>query len=1206
MQIRLTVLVSRGGQAAARPCDVLVTAPPGTVLAAVTDSLAATVAGATGGAADGPSPGGQGAPPGPGAHDAVTVHHGTERLDPQRRVIGEPPLIDGAVLALYGPAAPPPASAYGPAKARLHVTAGPDAGGVHLLHGGAVQLGRSADADVALDDPDVSRLHCTVTVTDGGAVTVTDLASTNGTSVDGTAVDGRPAMLRTGAVLRLGESAVRLEASPPAAAPPASLPTVPDGEGQLRLAPDGARDEAYGTDGGAHGHRDGQDDDGRARRAGAPPARHEAAAPGGPGTASAHAYAPVAPFPGEGTRGAGWAGPPDADGRAYGPGSRTGPDGGADDQRARRGRGLGAWARRLAGPGDADDEGGAGGPYGARTSGPTPAETAAWDARWPDPATVLLTALGPGPRLWERGPDDPEALTVRLGRAHRSDGSGGPVTLCLPEEGSVGLAGPRPRLAALARSVLAQLAALHAPGTLEIVLVSADRGRSVASRTDEWGWLGWLPHVRPGQGQDCRLLLAYDTEQAAARTAELARRLDESAAARAGRGPAGDAPRRPYTVLVVDGDPGTAELRRSVTRLVREGPAAGVHVLCLADTAPASPTSPLAATVESARAVAPPFAACATLALLSGAVATAVRVVRRAPAESAPPGGTGAAGGPEGPSRREAPDEAYAPAGPGMAYGGGCGDGLVNGTIAAMDGVSGAWAERFARALAPLREAEPAGGGGDARARALGSALPQSCRLLDELGLARATPAAVLARWGATGATGGNTSGAATGRAPLVLGAGPRGTVGTDLAADRGHATVTGPPGSGRTELLRAVAASLSAGERPDRLGLVLVDGGGGARDGGLRVCADLPHVTSYLTTGDPVRMREFAQALSGELKRRAELVGEHGTYEDLVRDAAPPGSGRDAARGRRPATGHGATGDGPAEHGTSGQTASGRAAPGQGDSGQGPAGHARTDARSTDARIVAPRRPVEGDLGPSRVRPAAPADGAGPGPAAGPPPRLVVLVDDVDALVDPGLGDPGRPAAGSVVRALESVARDGVRLGVHLVTASGRPDRTGRSVLGRDAAVRVELAGRDGEEATPGRGLVRLPDGSAIPFQAGRVTGRIPRTATVRPTVVPLDWARLGDPPTRRPVRELGNGPTDLALLASAMERAAKSLGTAAGSPGAAGTASPAGGSGPEGPGTGTAGRGEPGRDAARGTGGGSGGAAEPGLARSRSRSTR
>ncbi|MEU3501470.1 hypothetical protein ABZ726_12080, partial [Streptomyces hundungensis] len=65
-------------------------------------------------------------------------------------------------------------------------------------------------------------------------------------------------------------------------------------------------------------------------------------------------------------------------------------------------------------------------------------------------------------------------------------------------------------------------------------------------------------------------------------------------------------------------------------------------------------------------------------------------------------------------------------------------------------------------------------------------------------------------------------------------------------------------------------------------------------------------------------------------------------------------------------------------------------------------------------------------------------------------------------------------------------------------------------------------------------------PDGASVPFQGGRVTGRIPRTATQRPTVVVLEWERMGDPPARRPVRELGNGPTDLALLASALDRAA------------------------------------------------------------------
>jgi hypothetical protein len=77
----------------------------------------------------------------------------------------------------------------------------------------------------------------------------------------------------------------------------------------------------------------------------------------------------------------------------------------------------------------------------------------------------------------------------------------------------------------------------------------------------------------------------------------------------------------------------------------------------------------------------------------------------------------------------------------------------------------------------------------------------------------------------------------------------------------------------------------------------------------------------------------------------------------------------------------------------------------------------------------------------------------------------------------------------------------------------------------------------------SPGRGRLGRPDCGVTPFQGGRVTSRIPRTGTLRPTVVPLEWEHMGDPPTRRPVRELGNGPTDLALLASALERAARTV---------------------------------------------------------------
>ncbi|GGU24938.1 FtsK/SpoIIIE domain-containing protein [Streptomyces violascens] len=1015
MQIRLTVLAPRSGHAAARACDVLVTAPAGTALAAVASGLASAASGAEVSGA------------------SVVLYAGRERLDAQRRILGEPPLVDGAVLSLASPAEGEPAH-DGPAPARLHVVAGPDAGGVHLLHGGRIGIGRSTESDVALDDPDVSRRHCEVTVGEDGRVSVADLNSTNGTRLDGREIGARPVRLAPGALLRIGESALRLSPGGPEAEP--SLVTTPDGDGHLRVTP---------------------------RTAAAQPADPvtELTPPPGPSGETSHSFGTSPRTPGghEGAYGGGFdaLGAPSGyghDGRddhreAAPPSRRQGtplrgtrlPEGlpGPDEtEHARadaadggRRRGIGAWARRLAGGrGEMAPEQSPAEPHRP------PAEPA--PESWPDPAALLLTALGPGPRLWEREPGHPEALAIRVGTADRGELAAVPVTVGLREAGSLGLAGPRERLAGLARSAIAQLAALHAPTTLEIVLISTDRSRPLQARTAEWDWLGWLPQVRPAHGQDCRLLLAYDRDQATARTAELVRRLDAGPLgpgwASAERSAVAEAAARyegPLTVVVVDGDPGSAPLRETTARLAAAGAAAGIHLLCLADAPPASAASPVAATYETACAASLAFRECGAVALLSGDVATALRLLRIA-------GGR--------------------PAG--------------HGTVATMDAVSRAWAERFARALAPLRT----GDGTAASAGRLASSLPQSSRLLDELGLARATPASLMARWESA------PDGA------VVLGTGPRGPVGVDLASDGPHLLVEGPPGSGRTELLRAVAASLAAGARPDRLALILVDGAGGERGEGLRPCTELPHVSTHLIASDPVRMREFAQALGAELKRRAEVLGGLGFAEwQTQREVA----GRMV--GQR----------------------------------QAPAAESRGDLDPPGSSTL-------------RLRPVA-RSRTEEGPAL---PRLVVLVDDLDALVAPALGSPGRPAAGSVVRALEAVAREGERLGVHLVAASARPDRTADTELARGVRHRVVLdpppASPSPEEPSPGRGRLHQADGVSVPFQGGRVTGRIPRTATQRPTVVVLEWERMGDPPARRPVRELGNGPTDLALLASALDRAA------------------------------------------------------------------
>ncbi|RKN07922.1 FHA domain-containing protein [Streptomyces radicis] len=807
MQIRLTVL---GHGDAEGGTDVQVTAPDGTPLDAVLGTLATTVA--------------------PGASVPAVVFCEDRRLDPRRTALGSPPLVDGAVLAFHRPldAAPVPAQV----PATVLVVAGPDAGGVHLLRGGEARVGRSAEADVPLDDPDVSRTHCAIALHPDGSVTVTDLGSTNGTLLDGAPVRHGPVPVRSGALLRIGESVLRVVA----------------------------------------------------RRA-APP--------------------PVPPRP-----------------PAQVPAQRGGGR-----------RGLAEWAReRLGGAAPEAAEPVRPAPGGAVRRGE------AAEARWPDLAAVLLMALDRGPRLWERGAAHPDAFTVRLGAAQQAPDVLPPVTVSLTDAGSLGLVGPRERLAGVARAVVAQLAASHPPGALELVALAP-------GRADAWSWLGWLPHVRPERGQDCSLLLGFDARQVAARLRELTRRL----------GVPGDGRR---TVVLVDGDPGGADTRAALDRLAAEGPAAGIHLLVLAEAPSATASSPLAETLAAASAAVPALRDCGTVGVLTGPVATALRLV---------------------------------------------GAGGVPGPTAGADAVSPAWAERFARALAPVREDAATPPPPSA------SALPESCRLLDALELARVTPGALRERW------------ARRSGLPLVLGTAAEGPLALDLAEAPGPVAVEGAPGSGRTELLSALAASLATGAGPGDLSLLLVEGAGE----GLRPCAELPHVTSYVGATDPVRMRAFTQALRDELKRRAAVAAE-----------------------------------------------------------------------------------------------------GGPGGGVGALPWLAVLVDDFDALTSPPLGAPGRPAAGSVVRALDAVVQDGHTLRVRLIVAGALPG----------AAIRLALTG-----GPVGRAELRRPSAPAVPFQAGRVTARIPRTSTLRPTVTRLDWARAGDPPARRPVRELGNGPTDVALLASAAARAAR-----------------------------------------------------------------
>jgi len=63
-------------------------------------------------------------------------------------------------------------------------------------------LGRTPESDVVLTDAKVSRAHCRIVLVNG-AVTATDLNSTNGTLLDSQPMD-RATRLEPGAVLRIG------------------------------------------------------------------------------------------------------------------------------------------------------------------------------------------------------------------------------------------------------------------------------------------------------------------------------------------------------------------------------------------------------------------------------------------------------------------------------------------------------------------------------------------------------------------------------------------------------------------------------------------------------------------------------------------------------------------------------------------------------------------------------------------------------------------------------------------------------------------------------------------------------------------------------------------------------------------------------------------------------------------------------------------
>src|SRR4051812_49625154 len=107
---------------------------------------------------------------------------------------------------------------------RVEVTSGPDAGRTFEIESGQAVIGRSADADLTLTDALASSRHARLDVTTSGA-TLTDVGSTNGTTVDGSRIAPvTPTPLRDGTRVGIGGSILQISGVPGSPAAPAPTP----------------------------------------------------------------------------------------------------------------------------------------------------------------------------------------------------------------------------------------------------------------------------------------------------------------------------------------------------------------------------------------------------------------------------------------------------------------------------------------------------------------------------------------------------------------------------------------------------------------------------------------------------------------------------------------------------------------------------------------------------------------------------------------------------------------------------------------------------------------------------------------------------------------------------------------------------------------------------------------------------------------------
>ena len=166
------------------------------------------------------------------------------------------------------------------------------------------------------------------------------------------------------------------------------------------------------------------------------------------------------------------------------------------------------------------------------------------------------------------------------------------------------------------------------------------------------------------------------------------------------------------------------------------------------------------------------------------------------------------------------------------------------------DELTHSWFDEVARVIAPLH---------DVTASNTDSLIPDSARLVEVLGAETIEADQVAAKWQLS-----------RGTTEAIVGVSLDGPFSLDLVRDGPHGLVAGTTGSGKSEFLQTLVASLALANSPATMNFVLVDYKGGAA---FSQCALLPHTVGMVTDLDSHLVERALTSLRAELTYRERIL---------------------------------------------------------------------------------------------------------------------------------------------------------------------------------------------------------------------------------------------------------------------------------------------------------------------------------------------